>query len=149
MVTYVAHPEAVARVPRSLAFRYDALALNLVDGTLSSRCPIPMTRTVIDALRAATRLRVRALPMAREAIREQLRAAYGEAAPCERVAGATRRPCARSTRFSRARSPRHASDVHVEPRSGGGGHVRLRIDGVLRELETIPADLFARVQSRA
>lgn len=39
------------------------------------------------------------------------------------------------------------SDIHLEPYRGGG-RVRLRHDGVLRELRALPADLFAQVSSR-
>lgn len=39
------------------------------------------------------------------------------------------------------------SDIHLEPYAGGG-RVRLRHDGVLRELRALPADLFAQVSSR-
>ncbi|HEY4306488.1 MAG TPA: ATPase, T2SS/T4P/T4SS family [Gemmatimonadaceae bacterium] len=40
-----------------------------------------------------------------------------------------------------------ASDVHIEP-SGGGGIVRLRVDGVLRTQMQLPAAAFVRVVSR-
>ncbi len=70
--------EAVARVPRALAFRHDALPLAVVDGVLAVALPDPDDAAVVDALRAATRLKLRPLPMPREAIREKLRVAYGE-----------------------------------------------------------------------
>lgn len=38
----------------------------------------------------------------------------------------------------------HASDVHVEP-TPEGGRVRLRVDGVLREICSLPPELCARV----
>jgi type II secretory ATPase GspE/PulE/Tfp pilus assembly ATPase PilB-like protein len=41
----------------------------------------------------------------------------------------------------------HASDVHVEPLAGGG-RVRMRVDGILRELETIRAELLPAFVSR-
>lgn len=40
-----------------------------------------------------------------------------------------------------------ASDVHIEP-NPSGGRVRLRIDGMLRELEAIDAPLFLQIVSR-
>jgi len=69
-------PEAIARLPRALAFRHDALPLTLIDGVLAIGLPDPNDAAVVDILRAATRLRVRPLTMPREAIRESLRAAY-------------------------------------------------------------------------
>jgi type II secretory ATPase GspE/PulE/Tfp pilus assembly ATPase PilB-like protein len=141
-------PEAIARVARALAFRHDALPLNFVDNVLVVALPDPNDDAVLDALRAGTRLRIRALPMGRDAIREHLRAAYGEAP------GATAHergdaPAVRAVEMVFARAiASHASDIHIEPRPGGGGRVRLRIDGILRELEAIPADLFAAFSSR-
>ena len=40
-----------------------------------------------------------------------------------------------------------ASDIHIEPR-GGEARVRLRIDGLLHEVDVLPADLRDRVVSR-
>jgi general secretion pathway protein E len=42
----------------------------------------------------------------------------------------------------------HASDVHVEPASDGGGTVRLRVDGILRAAEPLGRDLYASFVSR-
>ncbi|MDP9106595.1 MAG: type II/IV secretion system protein, partial [Candidatus Eremiobacteraeota bacterium] len=78
MATFTPNPEAVARVPRSIAYRYDALPLTLADGVLTVALAVPDDTAVLDALRTATRLRLRPLPMARDAIRENLRIAYGE-----------------------------------------------------------------------
>lgn len=41
-----------------------------------------------------------------------------------------------------------ASDVHVEPSSSGVGHVRIRIDGILRSAETIAAEHYPAFVSR-
>ncbi len=150
MATFAPNPEAVARVPRAIAYRYDALPLNLAGGVLTVALAVPDDTATLDALRTATRLRVRPLPMAREAIRENLRAAYGEpsAAPAfdrERDGDA---PAVRAVDLVFARAiAAHASDIHVEP-GAGTGHVRLRVDGILRELETIPPELFAAFTSR-
>jgi type IV pilus assembly protein PilB len=146
---FAANPEAVARIPRALAFRYDALPLNLAGGVLSVALADPNDVETVDALRAATRLRVRPLPMARETIRQNLQAAYGEsAAPStERERGADS-PAVRAVDLVFARAiAAHASDIHVEP-TAAGGRVRLRVDGVLRELETIPSDLLPAFVSR-
>jgi type II secretory ATPase GspE/PulE/Tfp pilus assembly ATPase PilB-like protein len=152
MATFAPNPEAVARVPRSIAYRYDALPLNLAGGVLTVALAAPGDTAVLDALRTATRLRLRPLPMARDAIRENLRVAYGEpAAPLS--AGRERErdgeaPAVRAVDLVFARAiAAHASDIHVEP-NGGGGRVRLRVDGILRELETIPSELFAAFTSR-
>ncbi|MDQ6944130.1 MAG: GspE/PulE family protein [Candidatus Eremiobacteraeota bacterium] len=149
MTTFAPNPEAVARVPRAIAYRYDALPLNLADGVLTVALATPTDSAILDALRTATRLRLRPLPMARDAIRENLRVAYGEAsamtAERERDGDA---PAVRSVELVLARAvAAHASDIHVEP-SAGGGRVRLRVDGILRELETIPIELLPAFTSR-
>lgn len=144
------HPEALARVPRTLAFRHDALPLTLQDGVLAVALADPDDRAIVDALRIATRLRIRALPMPREAIRENLRVAYGEipaAANAHHDRG-NDAPAVRAVDLVLARAiAAHASDIHIEP-TENGGRVRLRVDGILRELETIPAELFASFSSR-
>jgi type IV pilus assembly protein PilB len=150
MATFAPNPEAVARVPRTIAYRYDALPLNVADGVLTVALAVPSDAAALDALRTATRLRLRPLPMAREAIRENLRVAYGE--PAAGSAGALERdgdaPAVRAVDLVLARAiAAHASDIHVEP-SAAGGRVRLRVDGILRELETIPADIFPAFVSR-
>ena len=150
MTTFAPNPEAVARVPRAIAYRYDALPLNLADGVLTVALAAPNDTAVLDALRTATRLRLRPLPMARDAIRENLRAAYGEtpgllAAERELDAQA---PAVRAVDLLFARAiAAHASDIHVEP-GADGGRVRLRVDGILRELETIAAELMPSFTSR-
>jgi type II secretory ATPase GspE/PulE/Tfp pilus assembly ATPase PilB-like protein len=142
--------EALARVPRAVAFRHDALPLTVADGTLAVALVDPDDANVLDLLRATTRLKIRPLAMSRDAIREKLRVAYGERAaasptPDDRANDA---PAVRALDqvLTRAISS-HASDIHIEPRPDGGV-VRLRIDGILRELQTIPAQLFPAFVSR-
>ena len=146
MADFAVSSQAVARVPRALAFRYDALPLNVADGTLSVGLADPHDGEVLDALRSATRLRVRPLAMPREAIRAKLHVAYGETggAPSRRDDAPAVHAVERVlTRAAEA----HASDVHVEP-GPLGGTVRIRVDGILRELETIPAELLPSFVSR-
>ena len=148
MANFAANPEALARLPRALAFRYDALPLSLADGVLSVALADPADAAVVDALRAATRLRVRPLAMARDAIRENLHAAYGERAAATAPDASGAAPAVRAAELLFARAiAAHASDIHVEP-SATGGRVRLRVDGILREIETIPADLLPAFVSR-
>jgi type II secretory ATPase GspE/PulE/Tfp pilus assembly ATPase PilB-like protein len=45
-------------------------------------------------------------------------------------------------------SQRRASDIHLDPVSDGGGRVRLRIDGVLHDIDAVPRGLFAAVLAR-
>jgi len=41
-----------------------------------------------------------------------------------------------------------ASDIHLDPWEDGSGRVRLRVDGVLHEIEPLPKRLFATIVSR-
>jgi type IV pilus assembly protein PilB len=150
MPTFAPNPEAIARVPRSIAFRYDVLPLSIADGVLAVALADPNDATVIDTVCAATRMRVRPLPMGRDAIRENLRVAYGGSSTSRDDASrGGDQPAVRAVDLVFARAvAAHASDIHVEPCAGGGGRVRLRVDGILRELETIPAELFAAFGSR-
>jgi type IV pilus assembly protein PilB len=141
--------EAVARLPRALAFRLDVLPLSVADGILAIAVPDITDFALLDQLRGATRLKLAPIAMPRDQIRDRLRSAYGDAAlPGVLAQRAADSPAVRAvdTMFSRAIAA-HASDIHVEPRAGSG-RVRLRIDGILREIEAVPSDLFASFVSR-
>jgi len=43
---------------------------------------------------------------------------------------------------------RNASDIHFDPVEGGGGRVRVRVDGLLQEVDPIDADLYPAVVGR-
>ncbi|GAC1416161.1 MAG: GspE/PulE family protein [Candidatus Velthaea sp.] len=139
--------DALARIPRSFAFRHDVLALDVHDGVLTIAVADPADETILDHVRSATRLRIRPVEMAREEIRERLRLAYGSDSTAfdRRPVDA---PAVRAVdeMFVRAISE-HASDIHVEPRTSGA-RIRLRIDGILRETEPIAPELFAPFVSR-
>lgn len=138
---------AIARVPRAFAFRYDALPLDLAEGTLTIALPDTNAVDVVDLLRNTTRLRIRPVTLARETIRERLRSAYGTdlAATERRDANA---PAVRAVdALFESAILAHASDIHIEPASAGG-RIRLRVDGILRDADVVPNDLFAALTSR-
>jgi type IV pilus assembly protein PilB len=148
-VAAASSPDAVARVPRALAFRHDVLPLSVSGNVLAVALSNIDDADVLDQLRRATRLKIAPVPLAREAIRERLVLAYGNdtAAPLgERRPSDT--PAVRSVdaMFARAISA-HASDIHIEPQAIGGA-IRLRIDGVLTSLEPISHDIFNAFVSR-
>lgn len=142
--------DAVGRVGRALAFGCDALALTLENGLLTVAVPNVDDADVLDRLRRATRLKIHPVPMARDEIRERLIEAYAYDMPAtslgERRAADAPAVRAVDAMFSRAIAA-HASDVHIEPRANGGS-VRLRVDGVLTVLQTIPSELFPAFVSR-
>jgi hypothetical protein len=142
--------DALARVPRAFAFRCDVLPLWLHDGLLAVALPNVEDSDVLDGLRRATRLRIKPIQMPREQIRERLVAIYGGDGSTltlsERRAADV--PAVRSvdSMFVRAIAA-HASDIHVEPGAAGGA-IRLRVDGILVALETVPADRYNAFVSR-
>ena len=142
--------EALARVPRTLAFRYDVLPLSLEHGALAVALPDAADAAVVDHIRRATRLRIKPHTMSRERIREHLIAAYGSDAGGPAFDGRRNAdsPAVRSVDATFARAiAAHASDVHIEP-GPGGGLVRVRVDGILSSLETIPAAHYNAFVSR-
>jgi type II secretory ATPase GspE/PulE/Tfp pilus assembly ATPase PilB-like protein len=142
--------DALARVPRTLAFRCDVLPLWLHDGLLAVALPDPEDTEILDGLRRATRLRIKPLRMAREQIRERLIAAYGNDGPAQSLSErrAADVPAVRDVDSLLARAiAAHASDIHIEPQSAGGT-IRLRVDGILMSLERVPADRYNAFVSR-
>lgn len=139
---------AVARVPRALAFRYDALPIAIVDDALVVGMCETENVEALTQLRVATRLKIRPQQMPREEIRERLRTAYASEAARVPAQPADAAPAVRAVaRLYEEAINAHASDVHVEP-TGSGGRVRYRIDGILRDAEAIPASLYGAVVSR-
>ena len=143
-------PNAVARVARALAFRYDVLPLSVHDGVLRVGVADTTDLALLDRLRQATRLKIRAVALPRDHIRQQLQTAYGVETPQlglteQRNADA---PAVRAVdaMFRRAIAA-HASDVHIEPRDFAG-FIRLRVDGVLVDLDVIANDIYLAFVSR-
>ncbi|HEV7180554.1 MAG TPA: GspE/PulE family protein [Candidatus Baltobacteraceae bacterium] len=79
---------------------------------------------------------------------DRLVAAYGETAGDETVERGDAPPAIRAVdELHDAAVRAGASDIHVEP-TDEGGRVRQRVDGLLREMHTVPASLFAQIISR-
>jgi type IV pilus assembly protein PilB len=142
---------AAARLPRATAFRYDVLPLAFEDGVLAVAVPDGASSEVLDHVRRATRLRIKPVRLSREEIRERLPAAYGAApaAPPDTERRSAEIPAVRRVEaiFARAIAA-HASDIHIEPQAGGGGALRLRVDGILGAAEPVTADVYSAVVSR-
>jgi len=142
--------DALARVPRALAFRYDILPLTLSGSVLHVAVADVADSEILDHLRLATRLKIAPVRMVRETIRERLLAAYENDAPSGSSADrrASETPAVRSVdaMFARAIAA-HASDIHIEPLTNGGT-IRLRVDGVLTPLEAVSRDLYNAFVSR-
>jgi type IV pilus assembly protein PilB len=138
----VLEPDAIRRIPRTLALRHDILPLSSEDNTLAIAIPDVSDREAIDRVRLVTGMHVHAMQARRDAIRARLADAYpdretADDAPAIREVDAI---------HQRAVSGR-ASDVHIEP-SAAGGRVRHRVDGILLQTQPLGRELFAQVVSR-
>ncbi len=135
-------PEALRRVPRALALRHDILSLSSDGDEITIALADPNDRDAIERVQLVTGMHVRAVPARREIIRARLCEAYPDQGPRDEA------PAVRALDEIHALAlQRFASDIHVEP-ARGGGRVRQRVDGILRETRAFNADLFAQVVSR-
>lgn len=138
---------ALARVPRAFAFKHDVLAFAADDISLRVALPDPDDLDVLDRLRNLTGARIEPVLAPREFVRARLAAAYdviddaqgerGDAPPAIRAVDEITEAAVRAG----------ASDIHFEP-TQDGGRTRLRIDGILRQMHTMPEGLFAQAVSR-
>ncbi len=157
-------PEVVALLPMSEAERHDVLPLRLATGTLHLAMSDPSDVVALDDVRLATGVRrVRPVVATTDALRRARRRAYRMPATQDRLwqrsrvagdlaqhdsAGADAAPVvARLDAILAEAAQLQASDLHLEPYEGGA-RVRLRVDGVLREMERLSTDLHPRVVSR-
>lgn len=157
-------PEVVALLPVAEAERHDVLPLRLSAGTLHLAMSDPSDVAALDDVRLATGVRrVRPVVATTDALRRARRRAYRMPATQDRLwqrslaagevngplsAGVDAAPVVARLAALLAEAVRlQASDLHLEPYEGGA-RVRLRVDGVLREMERLPSDLHPRVVSR-
>lgn len=141
-------PEAIGRVPEALALRYDVLPLTTDNDELAIAVIDPDDREIIDRVRLATGMRVRAVAASRESIRQHLSVAYSVIAPGAggRHSDGVRAIETLQSTVERA-IQRRTSDIHFEP-SQARTRVRFRIDGVLSDDETLDRELGERVVAR-
>lgn len=151
LVGYQVSSDLLRRVPRALALRYDILPISSDGNQLTVALPATAGDDVIDRLRLATGMQVRAVRAPIEIIREHLSGYYPEIprAPSgsARNRGDEAPAIGTVDRIHEAAILAHASDVHIEP-TRERGRVRQRVDGVMHELLELPAELVAPVVSR-
>lgn len=146
----VATEEALSRVPRALALQHDVLAYGVEAGELYVAIPDADDEEVLDRLRYATGLRVRATALPRDVIRERLSRVYHESAvtSLDRDNRDDAAPAvALVHEIHESALLAGASDLHIEP-AVEGGRVRERVDGLLRDVRHVPQPLFGQVISR-
>lgn len=145
----VLEPDALRRIPRSLALRHDILSLTSEGNQITVALPNASDRDTIERIRLATGMHVQAVQAPRDAIRARLNDAYaGSDASPDTSRLTDEAPAVREVDAMHARAAAAgASDIHIEP-SHAGGRIRQRIDGILHETNALPADLFVQVVSR-
>ena len=139
-------PEALALIPHATAVRFSVLATHVHGNELHVVVGAPADESTIDRIRALTGLRVFVAEAPRELIRNRIAAYY--AANEQDTENCEDAPAIRAVDRLHEHAVRlKASDIHLEP-TRIGGRVRLRIDGILREGDQLPRELFHSVVSR-
>ena len=130
-----------------MAVRHAVLASRVDGDELHIIVPAPCDESLIDRVHALTGLRIVAAEAPREAIRNRIAGYYARP---ELVSDeqADDPPAIRAVdRLHEIALRLRASDIHLEP-VRTGGRVRLRVDGILRESDQMPRELFASMVSR-
>lgn len=147
VATVPVEPEALQKLPRSLALGHDILSLSSDGNQLTVAVPDPTEPETVEKIRFATGMHVRVVEASRSAIRARLQRIYGEfesvrtPRPQLPAAAATNKILEDAVRVG-------ASDIHIEPVSGKAARVRRRVDGILHKASELDRDLYAHVVSR-
>ena len=137
-------PDALRRIPRSLARGHDVLPLLARDGRITVAMPDPADENVLERIRRATGLDVEAIPADRDVIRGRVSQAY----LFDEVPASDDAPAVRALdEVQAAAIALGCSDIHFEPMREGG-RVRHRLDGVLHEARSCAPELFGQLVSR-
>ena len=171
-LTAVSIPVELAKyVPRTLAKKYCVVPVKLVRDTLYLAMSDPLDFIAQEEVKAASRKRVIPMIATHRATEQAISRLYGSEGTArvieemKREAGAGEdiipAQMARDTADPEASAPtirfvnslieraftERASDIHLEPQEGEMV-VRMRIDGLLRRVLTVPAELQSTVISR-
>ena len=160
-------PSAARLLPRSVSERYAVLGIDLTDGTLTLAMSDPTDVVALDDVRLYTKARTIVAVVATEsAIREHLNRVWsleedasdvavmidsiaddsGDTKPEESDADST--PVVRLVNVILSDAVRaRASDIHLQPELDGV-RVRYRVDGLLRDVMTVPKNAAPSMTSR-
>jgi type IV pilus assembly protein PilB len=139
-------PQALALIPHAAAVRYTVLATRIEGDALHVIVAESADESSIDRIQALTGLRVIASEAPRELIRNRIAAYYASEEQANESGDDP--PAVRAVDRLHDNAIRlRASDIHLEP-TRNGGRVRLRVDGILRESEQLPRELFHLMLSR-
>ena len=144
-------PEAAAALPRGIAVRHSVAPVSAGEGELALAMADPLDFTALEEAAAASGRRVVPLAAVPGAVEKLIFELYGgeDAARARDCAGGGEEspvPWLVDSIIERALGE-GASDLHFEPRAGGLV-VRMRVEGELRHLMTLPTELQGQVISR-
>lgn len=169
-LTSVTIPVELAKfVPRSIARKHCVVPVKLQKDELYVAMSDPLNFMAQEEIKAASRKQVVPMIATRKAIEQSISTLYGsegtarvieemkreagtgDIIPSQMTPDASKEAAAPTIRFvnsviERAVAER-ASDIHLEPQDGEMV-VRMRIDGLLRKILTVPANLQSTVISR-
>ncbi len=141
-------PAWAFKLPSPLALRKLILPLAFCDGALSIGVASPLDKITLDAVKKSVRCDVRELIVEKSELRDAIVRTYGEIRELT-SAGAdnTSDAIAVVDRLLRSASMRKASDLHLNPKRDSL-EVRMRIDGILEPLTSLPAEFAPAITSR-
>jgi type IV pilus assembly protein PilB len=164
---YKVEEDALARIPKDLALRYNTIPLRFIDGELEVVMADPRDVEAIDHMSRVTKCRIRAHFAPLQEVQSALLLHYGAHGLRHELDKVDPRHCEDTlmndrtvsqlltdnpvvemldVALMRAREMR-ASDIHIEPFEDAV-HVRLRIDGMLQEMYTLDAEHARALASR-
>lgn len=160
-------PEALQLIPESMARHYDALPLAIEGNTLRVAMANPDDIAAIDMLAVQSKKKIVAIKVKQADIRQcfdlyykafdKIASQFGELVlPKETefqgrktdIARATSSPVGDALNLVIQEAIKsRASDIHIAVEEEGA-HIRFRIDGVLREIASIPTNIVGQLLSR-
>lgn len=166
-------PETSRAIPKNIARTYEVIPVKVTPGEVYLAMSDPLNFMAIEAVKNVTRKRVIPMVSTHDGIMRAIMTLYGNEGAARAIeemkrdvrhtddlsssfststlgddADAQSAPTVRlvNSIIERAATER-ASDIHLEPREADM-HVRMRIDGILRTILTVPSELKASVISR-
>ncbi len=155
-------PEVMQLVPEALARKHALLPVFKIGGALTVAVSDPLNFFALDEVRLKTKCEVKAVLAPESVIRQAIDRYYGAAGTIQEVAqaiqaaqvpqneadAAQEAPVIRLVELLILQAMKEgASDIHIEP-GEGVLRTRVRVDGVLQEINGPPAYLHAAVLSR-
>jgi len=160
--SYLIKPEVVQLVPEPLARKHAMIPVFKIGDTLTVATDDPLNVFAIDELHLKTKCDIKTVVASEESIRQAIDQYYGASGTIAEVAQAIEQAALpRKDEDAAEEAPiirlvnllimqavkERASDIHLEP-GDGVLRTRVRIDGVLREINGPPAHLHSAMVSR-